>query len=122
MAARTKLTIQSISAIGGQGLTFAPVDTINGMQVQNTGRVGLMVLAGTQGGTGGGVTVGLPSVACIHGRLGNITAVVPAGAIETFGPFQDPTIWGDGRDQLFVDFSAAIGGTALNTVAAVAMI
>jgi len=122
MAARTKLTIQSIVATGGQGLTFVPVDTINGMQVQNTGRVSLLIAAGTQGGVSGGVTIAVPSVACIHGRLGNISAVVPAGALQTFGPFQDPTIWGDGRDQLFIDFSAAIGGTALNTVAAVAMI
>lgn len=122
MPARTKLTIQSISAIGGQALSFAPVDTINGMQVQNTGRIALMVRTGTQGSASAGVTVGIASVACIHGRLGNITAVVPSGVFETFGPFQDPTIWGDGRDQLFVDFSAAIGGTAINDVAAVNMI
>jgi len=118
MPARTQLTIQSISATGGLALTFAPVDTINGMQVQNTGRLALLV----QTTSAGGVTISIPSVACIHGRLGNISAVVPASTLETFGPFQDPTIWGDGRSLLFADFSAAIGGTAVNTVAALQMI
>lgn len=116
--ARVRLNLQSVSAIGGQALTFSPVDTINGHQIQNSGRVALVV----QTGTGGGVTVAIPSVACIHGRLGNISAVVPPGVTETFGPFQDPTIWGDGRDQLLADYSAAIGGTAINLVAAVQMI
>jgi hypothetical protein len=116
--ARTRLTVQSVSAVGGNALTFSPVDTVNGMQIQNSGRVALVI----QTGTGAGVTVAIPSVACIHGRLGNISAVVPQGVTETFGPFQDPTIWGDGRDQLLADFSAAIGGTAVNTVAAVQMV
>jgi len=116
--ARTRLTLQSVSAIGGQAISFAPVDTINGMQAQNSGRVALLIKTGTAGG----VTIAIPSVACIHGRLGNISAVVPADTTETFGPFQDPTIFGDGRDQLLADFSAAIGGTAINLVAAVQMI
>lgn len=122
MATRTVLSIQQISSPAGLALGFVPVDTINGMQVQNTGRVALAVATGTQGGFSAGVTVNIPSVACIHGRLGDITAVVPSGVVEFFGPFQDPTIWGDGRSQLFINFSAAIGGTALNTVAAVQMI
>lgn len=122
MATRTQLAIQQVSTPGGTGLTFAPVDTINGMQVPNTGRVALLVQTGTPGGFSAGVTVNIPSVACIHGRLGDITAVVPSGVLQAFGPFQDPTIWGDGRSLLFANFSAAIGGTALNTVAAVQMI
>lgn len=116
--ARTRLTVQSVSAVGGNAVTFSPVDTINGHQIQNSGRMALLV----QTGTAGGVTVSIPSVACIHGRLGNISLVVPANVLESFGPFQDPTIWGDGRDQLLVDYSAAIGGTAINTVAAVQMV
>lgn len=118
MALRTRLTLQSVSAVGGNPLAFAPVDTINGMQVQNSGRVALLIKTGT----GAGVTISVPSVACIHGRLGNISAVIPQDTLESFGPFQDPTIWGDGRDQLFADFSAAIGGTSINTVAAVQMV
>lgn len=118
MALRTRLTLQSISAIGGAAVSFAPVDTINGMQVQNSGRVALLLKTGS----GAGVTVSIPSVACIHGRLGNISLVIPADTVETLGPFQDPTIWGDGRDQLYADFSAPIGGTAVNLVAAVQMV
>jgi hypothetical protein len=118
MPARTALTLQVINVAAGQAVTFVPVDSVNGMQVQNTGRVAFWInTTGT-----GGVTVAISSVACIHGRLGNVSTIVPASTQELFGPFGDPTIWGDGRSLLFVDFSAVIGGTSQNSIAAVQMV
>ena len=118
MASRTTLALQTASAISGAAITFVPVDTVNGMQVQNTGRVAILI----QTTGSGGVTVAVPSVPCIHGRLGNVSTIVPASVLEEFGPFQDPVIWGDGKGLLFIDFSAAVGGTSQNSVAAVQMV
>lgn len=115
MAARTVIANQVVSAVGGQQMVFQNVDSVNGNQTPNTGRVALFV----QTLVGGGITVTVASQPCVHGRTGDQTVVIPANRITTLGPFQDPTIWGDAKGTLFVDYSALTGGTANNLIAAV---
>lgn len=117
MPARTALVIQQVNDLDGTNLTFVPVDSVNGNQVPNTGRVALFVKTTASGG----VTVTVPSVADINDRTGDAVVAVAASLEKMIGPFRDPTIWGDGRSVLFIDYSALTGGTGNNSIAAVQM-
>ncbi len=106
--ARTAITVQRLDTKGGELVTFVGADAVNGMQAQNDGTVTVLVRTGLNAA----VTVKFPSVACQHGRLGDIQVSmtpVTSGQVQSFGPFVDFQNWGDGRGLLFMDFSGVSG-------------
>jgi hypothetical protein len=103
--ARTILTPQRLDTKAGEQPTYQTVDPTNGMQTRNSGVE--VVAVRTVGGTG--LTVQFPSVACSHGRLGDVSTVQAQDVTQYYGPFTDPATWGDGGSQLFIDASTFTG-------------
>jgi len=114
MALRTVITPQNLSALGGQIVTFQSIDSVNGMQVKNTGSQVILINVPA----GGAVTVTFPSQPDAFNRVGDQTKVCAPG-ITAFGPFIPEVNWGDAAAQLFMDFTGSSGGP---TIAAVTII
>lgn len=112
--APTKLTIQQLDALNGEDIAFVNADLVNGNQIQNTGRVVLLVKMPNSTST---VTVNIPSLPDAAGRVGDQSKAVPANTVESFGPYADPTIWGDGLN-ILITYSGT-SGQATPQVAAV---
>ncbi len=114
--ARATITVQKLLAKGGQEVTFQSVDTVNLMQVRNTG---VEVVLVRTSGAGSAVSVKFPSVKDPFDRFGDVGPVaIGAEKQYAFGPFTPPTIWGDGASFLFIDPSG-VSGTA--TIAVVSI-
>jgi len=111
--ARTVITPQTINLKGGAVITFAAIDQANGMQVLHAGRHIVLV----QAIAASSVNVTIPSVACGHGRVGDITTVaVSASTIKAFGPFSPVELWGDGLSNLFINFAGSSGTVTIAVV------
>src|SRR3972149_2301722 len=111
--ARTVITPQVLNQQTGAEVTFVAIDQANGMQVQNTGRE--VVLVKTP--SGGGTTIKFPSAVCSHNRTGDVGPTnIGANLIQEYGPFVDPTIWGDGVANLYVNFTATTGSVTIAVV------
>jgi hypothetical protein len=104
---RTNVAITKANSFAGVALPFVTIDPANGMQVNDTGKV-LLVVESTGTAT---CDVQLTSRVDLNNRLGDIAATINAGDVRVLGPFPDSSIWGDGTN-LFVDFYlAGTGGT-----------
>ncbi len=90
----TDVTIQLLTASTGQDLTFAAIDIAGGNSISNASKGGMKFFIQTS--TSDTVDVTIVSKACSHGRLGDLTKTVGPGKIESFGPYNDASIWGDG--------------------------
>ncbi len=104
---RTQVAITKFNTFAGVDIPFVTIDPTNGMQVNDTGRV-LVVVESTGTAT---CDVLITSKADAAGRSGDVVQTIAAGAVHVFGPFPDSSIWGDGTN-LFVDFYAPGGGAA----------
>lgn len=105
MAAPTQLTIQQLNSITGEDVVWVGADLVNGNQFQNTGRAALLVK------TTGSITISIPSRPDAAGRLGDVLQPVSGLTdpfVHAFGPYVDPSIWGDGV-QLQVFYSGFAG-------------
>lgn len=111
MALRTVITPQNLSSLDGQVITFQSIDSVNGMQVKNTGSQVVLVNVPA----GGAATITFPSQPDAFNRTGDKTKVCAPG-ITAFGPFVPPVNWGDGAAQLFMDFSGTSGGPTVAVV------
>jgi len=119
--ARTVITPQIANTKSGKQVTWVAVDAANGMQVQNSGRSQVVVQAV---GTGAVGSITFASKACSHNRTGDVTGALVAGSAAlpgaaVFGPFQDPTLWGDGVNQLYVDFTGVVGSVNIAVIEAI---
>lgn len=111
---RTAIAVQTASARAGQDLTFVTVDAANGMQVPNDGRVFILVRCGAADA----VTVAIPSLACTHGRTGDVTGIAVGNSVDKlFGPFPDIGGWGNGTT-LFLNFSGVAGTPKIAAIVA----
>jgi hypothetical protein len=106
---RTAIAVQTIPDNSGAAVTFAAADSGNGMLFPNNGRTALKV----KNASGSPITVTVHSVACSHGRTGDLAPSVAAGA-EWESPKLDPTLFNQlGADlgSVYVDFSASTSVT-----------
>ena len=90
----TVVTPQSLVATVGQEVTWTVIDTANGNATPNVRANRVRVLIRTQATSTGVVT--FVSTACAHGRFGDLAFTLGASKTYSFGPFTDPSIWGDG--------------------------
>ena len=116
MAVRTNVAITKANTFAGVALPFVNIDSPNGMQVNDTGKV-LLVVESTGTGT---FDVFLTSRVDLNNRLGDIRQTIAAGEVRVMGPFPDSSIWGDGTN-LFVDFfnvgtSVPVTGQTISTL------
>jgi hypothetical protein len=104
MAARTAITVQAIQRNKSASLTMATPDSVNGNSFSNDGATVLVV----QNTDSSSHTCTVHSVACSHGRTGDIAEVVAAGELHEIGPF-DPAIWNQTDGTVQVDWTASTG-------------
>jgi hypothetical protein len=104
--ARTALAVQSLNTKGGQAITWEDLPTDDGTSIALTPRNTVRLLVKAE--SGDEVTVTVVSKACSHGRTGDLTQTVTGPATESFGPYSDPTIWGDGS-HLQVNYGSITG-------------
>lgn len=102
---RTAITVQKLDTNAGEVITFANIDVTNGMQYTNTGKEIILLLTDAAES----VTITIPSVACGHGRTGDVSGSIAASQLKAFGPFVDPKIWGDGSALTYLDFATQVG-------------
>src|SRR3954471_18918783 len=81
--AQTALAVQEIPKNSGAVLASAGADQANGNKFPNDGKTVLEVL----NGDGVSRTVTVTSVACSHGRTGDVAVPIAAGAQAVIGPF-----------------------------------
>jgi hypothetical protein len=102
MAVRTPVTVQDLNQKGGQTITFAAIDAVNGMQIPNDGNT--VILMKTAAGEG--YTLTIASFTDPYDRLGDKTDIVGASVgPRAYGPFNPNTVWGDGHGLLYFDFT-----------------
>lgn len=112
--ARTVLTSQRLQSIGGQGVTFAAFDQVNGMQVKNVGIQVVLVKCTTSPDA---VNVKVLSTIDPFNRLGDqLKSVSFTDGVVAFGPYVVPTIWGDGASQLFIDGTGSTGSPLIAVI------
>jgi hypothetical protein len=111
MALRTVITAQNLSSLDGQVITFQSIDSVNGMQVKNTGSQVVLVNVPA----GGAVTVTFPSQPDAYNRVGDKTKVCAPG-VTAFGSFIPEVNWGDAAAQLFMDFTGSSGSPTVAVV------
>ncbi len=99
MSVRTNVAITKANSFAGVALPFVQIDPVNGMQVNDTGKV-LLVVESTATAT---CDVFLTSRPDLNNRSGDIRQTLAPGEVRVMGPFPDSSIWGDGTN-LFVDF------------------
>lgn len=102
---RTTVTVRKLDTKGGEVVSVVAVDQTNGMQCTQSGKQVVLLKAAAASS----VNVTFPSVACGHGRTGDVTGAIAAGEIKAFGPFEDPKLWGDGSTLLYINFSGLTG-------------
>lgn len=103
---RTSIALQSIPKNNGAQITTVAADAANGMQFPNDGTVELHIAQGA-----GARVVTVRSVACSHGRTGDVVISVAANTQATGGPF-DPALFNQpGTNLVNVDFDAATNTT-----------
>lgn len=115
--ARTVLSTQSLAALAGQTLPWVPVDVANGMQVRNSGVQVVAVMTGT----GSQVTLTFPSQPDAYGRTGDVVVQQVTGSnvnpkLQLYGPFPNPTMWGDAASNLFINPSALTGSASIAVI------
>lgn len=110
--ARTAITVQVLDTKAGEVVTFVNIDQTNGMRAAHTGKQ--MVLLRTDASESVNVTI--PSVACGHGRTGDLSGSIAASQLKAFGPFEDPKLWGDGAALLYIDFASQVGTVEIAVV------
>lgn len=108
MPLRTSLAINKVNSFAGAAVSKVTIDPTNGMQVNDTGRL-ILLVESTGTAT---VDVVLSSRVDLNNRLGDIAQTIGAGVQQAMGPYPDSSIWGDGTN-LFIDFYAA--GTGATT-------
>jgi hypothetical protein len=105
--ARTVFTVTDVPRNAVANVPTQTPDQPNGNKFLNDGNVILTVkFAG-----GATLTVGVPSVKCSHGLLGDKSLVTAVAGFKILGPF-DPELFNQsGADQgyCYVDFSTATG-------------
>lgn len=102
---RTVLTIQPLDTKAGENVTFVNIDATNDHEYTPSGACAVLI----QTAAGEAVTLNVPSIACSHGRVGDLGPfVVGASVLKSFGPFE-PSLFGDGSGLIYLDFSAVTG-------------
>ena len=105
---RTAIVVQSIPNNTGAVLTMAAADASANMALPNDGHTDLLV----ENAGGVSCTVTVHSVACSHGRTGDLSVVLATGTRAIIGPL-DPAIFNQLADQpnVYVDFSESASVT-----------
>lgn len=101
--ARTAIAVQTIADGTGASVSLANSDSANGMLFPNDGKTELIV----KNANGSPVTLTVRSVACSHGRTGDLVYSVPNGAVWSV-PKLDPGLFNQSAADLgsvYVDFS-----------------
>jgi hypothetical protein len=101
---RTAIAIQKIAANSGAQLVSVTPDAGNGNNFTNDGRTELIV----HNSDAAPHTVTVKSVACSHGRTGDIAVPVAAGERAFLGPF-DPGGFNQSDGTVNVDWTASTG-------------
>lgn len=112
MALRTVITPQNLSAMAGQAITFQSIDTVNGMQVKNTGSQVILIRTAA----GETITVNFPSQVDAFNRLGDLGGSQSGLALKSYGPFLPEVNWGDAAAQLYIDASGSSGNPQVAVV------
>jgi hypothetical protein len=103
---RTSIALQATSKNAGVQVSTVAADSANGMQFPNDGQTELHIAQGT-----GARVVTVRSVACSHGRSGDIVIALAANNQAHAGPF-DPSLFNQpGTGLVNVDFDAATNTT-----------
>ena len=100
--ARTALAVQELPLNSGALLTEATPDAANGNNFPNDGHIELVV----HNGDASSKTITVRSVACSHGRTGDVVVVVTAGNRAVLGPFATD-IFNQVDGSVNVDWSAS---------------
>jgi hypothetical protein len=85
---------------------YVAADSVNGMEFLNAGEEILEV----KNGGASALTVTIISVPCSHGRTGDLSIVVAAGAEVAIGPFED-FLFNQSNGKVNVGFSASASVT-----------
>lgn len=84
----TQFATQAIPPSGDATITYSAVDGANGNAIVNNGKLVLLI----KNGSGAGITVTVVSVADEHGRTGDNSVPIAAGAEACVG-LMDPALW-----------------------------
>ncbi len=111
--ARTQIPRSDLNARTGKQPTFVAADPTNGMQWRNTGTEVIVLATGTNGTA----TITFPSVPDPYNRTGDVGPIVQqANAVQYFGPFGPPSVWGDGATLGLIDLSGVSGSVSLAVI------
>jgi hypothetical protein len=99
---RTAIVVQSIPNNTGAVVTMSAADASANMALPNDGHTDLLV----ENGGAVSCTVAVHSVACSHGRIGDLSIVMAAGTRAIIGPL-DPALFNQPTDpaNVWVDFT-----------------
>lgn len=105
--ARTIIPTTKLNSKLGVFATGLPIDSLNGMQLRNTG-IEVVVLVT---GTGSSLVLNFPSQPDAFGRSVPVQITQGASQVGYYGPFAPASIWGDAASQLLID-PGVVTGTA----------